>query len=342
MKMKTELIALINEAVKMNASDIHFNLEDPKVVLVSYRAGNVMMPHMRLERKHYEKLLAFIKFNSSLDLVSPMQPQSGSLTIEKDDELLSCRVSILPTAKFQSLVLRIINRQLGYALDDLPFFPENIATLKKIANKQSGLILIGSPTSGGKTTTAYSFIEHLKNTLGKSVITIEDPIEYQQPVIIEKRIKPEIKMRVEESKPKDAPTISESESRYDVGIKEILRHDPDVIVIGEIRDANTAKNAIRAALTGHLVISTIHSKDVLGMIHRLLDLGISTYDIEQSVVALINQRLVPAGNAKRVLMEICTDNILTELLKQVEEGKILTIPYTSIDEEFLKWKAQTG
>lgn len=322
--IKTELIKIISDAIDINASDVHFTLEDTGLVLIQYRAGNLMMPHMRLERVQYEQLLSYIKFHASLDLAHPMQPQSGSLVIEEENEVLSCRVSILPTTKFQSLVLRIINIKMGKELDKIPFFLSNAKLMKEMMEKEAGLILIGGPTGSGKTTTAYALIDYLKSKMSKSVITIEDPIEYQQPDIVQ--------MQVNES----------AGMNYDVGIKEILRHDPDVIVIGEIRDAATAKQAIRAALTGHLVISTIHSKDNLGTIHRLLDLGISVHDIDQSVVALVNQRLIVAGDSKKALMEICQDKHLAMIMEQIIEGKIFTIPYTNLNEEFLKWKSQTG
>lgn len=322
--IKAELIKIVSEAKDINASDIHFTLEDTGMVLIQYRSGNFMMPHIRLVRVVYEQLLSYIKFHASLDLVHPMQPQSGSLIIEDENEVLSCRVSILPTAKFQSLVLRVINIKMGKELEKIPFFSNNATLLKELMKKEVGLILIGGPTGSGKTTTAYAMVDFLKNKLSKSVITIEDPIEYQQPDIVQMQVNERAGMN------------------YDVGIKEILRHDPDVIVIGEIRDANTAKQAIRAALTGHLVISTIHSKDNLGTIHRLLDLGISVHDIDQSIVALINQRLVKTGDSKEALMEICLDKHLAMIIEQIIEGKVVTIPYINLGEEFLKWKAQTG
>lgn len=323
MEIRKELIKIITDAITLNASDIHFSLGDSELISVQFRAGNPMVPYTHLERQQYEQLLSYIKFHTSLDLAHPMQPLSGSLIIQDEEDQLNCRVSILPTAKFQSLVLRVINTKIGKVLEDIPFFKDNFNLLKEIAQKETGLILIGGPTASGKTTTAYALIDHLKNNLLKSVITIEDPVEYQQPDIVQ--------MQVNEN----------AGMNYDVGIKDIMRHDPDVIVIGEIRDANTAKQVIRAALTGHLVISTIHSKDNLGTIHRLLDLGISIHDIDQSVVALVNQRLVKAGDSKKALMEICKDEHLAVTMEQIIEGKAMTILYTDLSEEYLKWKSQS-
>ena len=151
-----------------------------------------------------------------------------------------------------------------------------------MATKQAGLLLISGPTGSGKTTTTYALIDYLKQELGKSIVTIEDPVEYQQPDIIQMQVNETMGMT------------------YDVGIKEILRHDPDVIIIGEIRDSQTARQALRAAFTGHLVISTVHAKNVLGTINRLLDLGITLQELEQGVIGVANQRLIKFDFLRRV------------------------------------------
>jgi len=319
--IKTELIKMIKDAVEMSGSDLHFTLTEKGDVLIQLRTGNIMLPRAHITRQNYEKYLSYIRFHASMDLSHPMKPQSGALVIKEKDEVLSCRVSILPTAKFHSLVMRVINVQMGKSLEEIPLFTHNVDTLKKLVTSEAGLVLIGGPTSSGKTTTAYAMIEYLKKDLGKSVITIEDPVEYQQPDIVQ--------MQVNES----------AGMNYEVGIKEILRHDPDVIVIGEIRDKTTAENAIRAALTGHLVISTVHSKDNLGTIHRIMDLGISVVDLMQATIGLINQRLIPLKDDKKAVLEICLGKSLEDLLEQIKDGTVKEITYTTIDEELLKWKA---
>ena len=319
--IKTKLINIINDAIKMSASDIHFTLATNGEVLIQLRAGNIMLPRSHLDMKKYEKILAYVRFHSSMDLTNPQKPQSGGLVIKEGDDVLSCRVSILPTVSFHSMVLRIINVKMGKSLEEIPLFQSNAQILKQLAETEAGLILIGGPTSSGKTTTAFSMIDYLKNALGKTVITIEDPIEYQQPDIVQ--------MQVNESAGMD----------YEVGIKEILRHDPDVIVIGEIRDETAAGNAIRAALTGHLVISTVHSRDNLGTIHRMMDLGISVIDLSQAVVGLVNQRLIPVDSDRKALFEICSGEKLANIIEQLTEGSVFNITYTTIDEEFLKWQS---
>ena len=132
--IKTKLINIIKDAIKNSATDIHFtNNQDENTVTIQFRAGYIMRPHKTIELKEYQKMLAYIRFHASMDLANPMQPQSGGLIIEDGDDILSCRVSILPTTKFQSLVLRIINAQMGKNLDEIPLFPNNVDLLKEIA-----------------------------------------------------------------------------------------------------------------------------------------------------------------------------------------------------------------
>ena len=347
--IREELEDIIKTAIKNRSTDIHFTETENDQVLIRMRSGNVMIPLQTIERKDYEQLLAYTRFNAAMDLAHPMQPQSGGLILDDKSSQLTCRVSILPTAKFQSMILRVINYKPTFTLDELPFFPENAQELKEIAQIPAGLVLLGGPTESGKTTTAYAMIDYLKNELGKSVITIEDPIEYHQPVVeplqhTETESSPRFQERVNAKQLIDPDRKVSSKANkntgmnYEVGIKEILRHDPDVIVIGEIRDETTARNAMRAALSGHLVISTIHARDNLGNIHRLLDYGIRVDDMAQGVVALVNQRLLPAGTDKKAIMEIAEGSSLEKMMDQISDGVVSNLTYQTIDEAFYKWK----
>jgi len=363
--IKNELKSIISEAIKTGAKDIHFTKSDNGKVLIQNRSGNAMLPQKEIERSDYGRLLSYIRFNSALDLTSPLQPQSGSLIVEDETANLNCRIAILPTAEFQSLVIRVINHEPRITLDDLPLFSQNAKLLKDIAETPAGLIFLGGPTSRSKTTTAYTMIDYLKKELGKSVITIEEPIEYQQPDVVQfqvdrhAEVNPEVKIKetishdyselgnrtkggveYQKSDVASIQTDGYAGMNYEVGIKEILRHDPDVIFIDEIRNQSTAAQAIRAALTGHLVVSTIHSSDSLHTIHRMLDLGITVDDMNQSAVALVNQRVIDVdnGKGKKALMEIVEGTNLQDVMEQVMDGLVERIPYKSIDEEFLRWK----
>lgn len=317
MPIKTKLVSIIQRAETLKASDIHFILKDDQM-LVQFRVGVFMIPHESMSTSSYEQLLAYIKFQASLTLTHPRQPQSGLLQLETDDTTYFARVSILPTSHYQSLVLRLINHQQKKTLDEIPYFIQNADVLKDMATMQAGLILISGPTGCGKTTTTYAFIDYLKQHLGKSIVTIEDPIEYQQPDIVQMQVNESLGMT------------------YDIGIKEILRHDPDVIIIGEIRDAQTAHQALRAAFTGHLVISTVHAKNIIGTINRLRDLGLSLQELEQAIVGVVNQRLIQKEDERKAIFEICFGEQLDYLFSNLQQENIYSLPYKTLDEELFE------
>ena len=321
--IQSELIQIINQANTVKASDVHFVMRDNKI-LMQFRVDSLMLPQRELTLEEYQQLLAYIKFHAALTLTHPRQPHSGILTLEHQGKTQYLRVSILPTYYFHSLVLRIINSHNQKSLEDIPFFKQNVAVLQDMAASRAGLLLISGPTGSGKTTTAYSLIQYLRHELDRSIITIEDPIEYQQEDIVQMQVNEDMGMT------------------YDIGIKEILRHDPDVIVIGEIRDSKAAQQALRAALTGHLVISTIHAKNIVGTLYRLLDLGISHSDLEQTVIGLVNQRLIRDQNDFKALFEVCFGQELDLLLEQIEHGSLAKLPFKTLDEEFLKWQTIAG
>lgn len=316
------ILSLVEEADLVRASDIHFVLQGEEMA-VQFRIGSQMAPGPGISLEDYGQLLSYIRFHASLSLSRPKQPQSGLLLLKKDGGETACRVSILPTAKYPSLVLRLINPQNQKELDSIPVFSENADLLKDLAVSPAGLVLVSGPTGSGKTTTAYALIHYLK-MMGKSIVTIEDPVEYQQPDIVQMSV------------------CEETGMTYDAGIREILRHDPDVIVIGEIRDPQTAHQAVRAALTGHLVISTIHAKNSIGTLHRLLDLGLGAQELEQAVIGVVNQRLVKVAGEPKALFEICSGFHLEQLFTGLLAGKIPLPAYKTLEEEHEAWKNMAG
>ncbi|WP_195513853.1 competence type IV pilus ATPase ComGA [Turicibacter sanguinis] len=321
MPIQSKLLAILERAHELKASDIHFVMKNEKMC-IEFRVGAFMVPYEELLITQYESLLAYIKFQASLSLMHPKQPQSGLLRFQNQELTYYCRVSILPTQHYQSLVLRLINHTHQKQLHEIPYFYRNVAALQQMATKQAGLLLISGPTGSGKTTTTYALIDYLKQELGKSIVTIEDPVEYQQPDIIQMQVNETMGMT------------------YDVGIKEILRHDPDVIIIGEIRDSQTARQALRAAFTGHLVISTVHAKNVLGTINRLLDLGITLQELEQGVIGVANQRLIKFDDEQKALFELCFDDHLDVLFHHLNEGSPVQPSYLTLDEEFSQCQQQ--
>ncbi|MCL1949197.1 MAG: Flp pilus assembly complex ATPase component TadA [Turicibacter sp.] len=313
MSIQNLLTDLLETANDQKASDIHFMLEEGSIG-VRFRVGSAMKAHASLTPTTYRQLLSYIRFHASLTLEHPLQPQSGMIKISAGENLLNARVSIIPTYRFHSLVLRIINPKGRRSLEEIPLFSQNAYTLKEMASTQAGLILISGPTGSGKTTTAYGLLQYLRD-LGRTACSIEDPVEYDIDMV-----------QLEINK---ATGLT-----YDVGIKEILRHDPDVIVIGEIRDAATAMQAIRASLTGHLVISTVHSKNVVGTIHRMLDLGVAPQELEQALVGVANQRLIKAKAGYKALFELCFGADLDEMLSSGYTEK----RYRTLEEEYDLWE----
>ena len=209
-----------------------------------------------------------------MDIGEKRRPQNGAITITLEDKVVGLRLSTLPTAYLESLVIRLIPQYNILPLEQLSLFPNTAHRLISLLKHSHGMIIFTGPTGSGKTTTLYSLLHHTQELLNRNVITLEDPIENQSEKMLQVQIN------------------EKAGITYAVGLKAALRHDPDVIMVGEIRDAETAKIAIRASLTGHLILTTMHSRDAEGAIFRLLEFGVSWLEIQQSVIAVTAQRLV--------------------------------------------------
>lgn len=256
------------------------------------------------------RFIAFFKFEAALDIGDQRRPQSGSFQTMIGSERLACRVSTLPSAfSYESLVLRMMYHHAAKSLDELAVFDSSIAQLRELPARRQGLVFMTGPTGSGKSTTLYSLVQQCALAEQKQVISLEDPVEHPQAHLLQVQVN-------------ERAGVS-----YEVGLKAILRHSPDVMMIGEIRDKETAKIAIEAALTGHLVFSTIHAKDSLGCIYRLLDLGISKEDLRQTVIAIIAQRLVPVqdGQQVRALFEILDEPTIQVVLE--DDKRVFQLPY---------------
>ncbi len=259
-------------AILLNASDIHIEPEE-KNARLRVRLDGILQDVVFFDHKTYHHLLSRLKLLSKLKLNITDKPQDGRFTIGLEDLLIEIRTSSLPAEYGESIVMRILNPKSLISLDDLGLRPDLLKIFQKEIAKPNGMIIVTGPTGSGKTTTLYAFLKKIQNSEIK-IITIEDPIEYHLGGVSQTQVAPE-----------KGYTFAE-------GLRSIVRQDPDVILVGEIRDLQTAKIALQAALTGHLVLSTLHTNDAAGTIPRLVDLGTDASSIAPALKMAVAQRLV--------------------------------------------------
>ncbi|MGV3488832.1 MAG: competence type IV pilus ATPase ComGA [Tuberibacillus sp.] len=264
---------MLRIAFELNASDIHL-IPRKNDTLVELRINNSLYEVDILPRPFSERLVAHFKFRAGMDIGERRRPQSGSYDVVIHRQTINLRFSTLPTPFDESLVIRLLPQELDTRLAELSIFSESTSQLASLLNYESGLLLFSGPTGSGKTTTMYTLLNSAKRRYNSRIITLEDPIEKRQDNFVQMEIN------------------EKADLTYQTGFKAILRHDPDIIMVGEIRDLETAKIAIRAALTGHLVFSTVHSADSIGTINRLMDLGIPKFDLKETLVGVVAQRLI--------------------------------------------------
>ncbi|OBS52682.1 secretion system protein E [Methylosinus sp. 3S-1] len=264
---------IVGDAIEAHASDIHIE-PGLDAVLVRYRIDGVLRTSDTLPPGLKAAITSRIKIMARLDIAERRLPQDGRVKMAVRGVDIDFRVSTIPTAHGESIVLRILDRsQVSLDFDALGFEPETIATLRHLMHNPNGIVLVTGPTGSGKTTTLYTALRELSNPDVK-VFTVEDPIEYQLAGVNQVQVQPAIGM--------DFPA----------SLRAMLRQDPDIIMIGEIRDAATAKIAIQSSLTGHLVFSTLHTNSAVGSITRLIDMGVEPYLIASTVKGVLAQRLV--------------------------------------------------
>jgi Type II secretory pathway, ATPase PulE/Tfp pilus assembly pathway, ATPase PilB len=264
---------IIYKAIKMRSTDIHFE-PDAQVIRVRYRIDGVMRQVVLIPKKLLSAVTARLKIMGNLNITETRVPMDGRIGFKVGTRNVDLRMSTLPTSNGETIVLRVLDKEkVSLDLKSLCFSSRDSEILKNILKSPNGLILVTGPTGSGKTSTLYAALG-IASTLEKSILTLEDPIEYDLPVIRQTPINPDVGM--------DFPA----------GLRAILRQDPDVIMVGEIRDSETADLAVRASLTGHLVLSTLHTNSAAAAISRLVDIGIKPYLISASLRAVIAQRLV--------------------------------------------------
>ncbi len=274
---KAPVIKLVNlilfQALKQGASDIHIQPME-RELKVRYRIDGVLHDVLTPPKRSASAITSRIKIMSNLNIAERRLPQDGRAAIKFENRTIDIRVSIIPTSFGERVVLRLLDKEtLFLGLEELGFSREKYETISRLILKPHGIILSAGPTGGGKTTTLYAALSKI-NSPDKNILTIEDPVEYQLPGISQIQVKPQIGLN------------------FASGLRHIVRQDPDVIMVGEIRDRETAEIAIHASLTGHLVFSTLHTNDSCGAVTRLIDMGIEPYLVSSSLAAVIAQRLV--------------------------------------------------
>jgi general secretion pathway protein E len=266
---------LLARAVRDRASDIHVEVFE-RTLVVRFRVDGMLYDVLSPPKRLSSAIASRVKIMSGLNIAEHRLPQDGRFRVRIAGRDVDVRVSTIPTAFGERIVLRLLDRAQALTdinLDHLGFSAENLGAIDQLVHQSHGIILATGPTGSGKTTTLYSCLTRI-NTPEKNIITIEDPIEYQLQGVGQMQVNPKIEMT------------------FATGLRSILRQDPDVIMVGEIRDSESAEIAIQAALTGHLVFSTLHTNDSFGALSRLLDMQIEPFLVSSSVLAVLAQRLV--------------------------------------------------
>ena len=265
--------ALLTDAVKRGASDLHFEPAH-EFLRIRYRIDGVLRQIRSLHRDHWAAIAVRLKVMATMNIAERRAPQDGRISLSVAGREIDFRVSSLPTAHGENIVLRVLDRQKGIvALDQLGLHEEALGALRLMMARPEGIILVTGPTGSGKTTTLYSILSHL-DTEAVNIMTLEDPVEYPM-------------QRIRQTAVNEAARLT-----FAGGVRSLLRQDPDIILIGEIRDAETAEMALRAAMTGHQVYSTLHANSAAGAIARLIETGVSPGVMAGNIIGIIGQRLV--------------------------------------------------
>ena len=264
---------LISGAVKERASDIHVEPFE-RDVRVRYRIDGVLYEKFSVPKPQQAAVTSRIKIMANLNIAEHRLPQDGRIKIRLSGKEIDIRVSVIPVAFGERVVMRILEKgAFLFSLEELGMFEQDYTLMDKMITRSHGIVLVTGPTGSGKSTTLYAALQRV-NSPDKNIITVEDPIEYQMPGIGQIQVRPKIGLT------------------FAVGLRHILRQDPDVVLVGEIRDHETAEMAIQASLTGHLVFSTLHTNDSAGALTRLVNMGIEPFLVTSSTIAILAQRLV--------------------------------------------------
>lgn len=303
---------ILNISIGRNSSDIHIEPSYGELI-IRIRVDGELVNILTLSMDIYPLISRFIKLSSGVNITEKRIPQDGRMDVKVDESNVDIRVSTVPTTYGEKLVLRLLNRH-SFLKDksELGFSEIAIEKINNIVARKAGILLVTGPTGSGKTTTVYSILSDL-NKSSQNIMTIEDPVEYKMKGINQIQVSNKLGLT------------------FEIGLRAILRQDPDIIMVGEIRDSETARVAIRAATTGHLVISTMHTNNAISTIERLMEMDIPRYLISSSIIGIISQKLI-----KKTCQ--CYDN--DTILKECNEcqgtgyvGRTVTYEVLEIDDE---------
>ena len=309
---------VIHQAVRDRASDIHWEPYE-KEMRVRLRVDGILHEVLRLDKPHQMAVISRLKVMAGMDIAERRLPQDGRIQRKVGGSDIDMRVSTVPTVHGERIVLRLLDRgTILHELEDIGFSPDHFAVFSRLIRRTHGIILVTGPTGSGKTTTLYAAIQKLRSS-ETNIMTIEDPVEYQLEGVAQMQV------------------AAKSGFSFADGLRSILRQDPDIILVGEIRDRETAEVAIHASLTGHLVFSTLHTNDAAGAMARLVEMGIEPFLISSSLAGIMAQRLVrricshcaePAEAAPAALREIgIREEEIPGIAGQLKRGKGCPICY---------------
>lgn len=297
-------IQLLEKAIEYGASDIHFFPQTDCYTIYFQKSGE-LHEMTQYPRALSSRMISYFKFMSELDITETRKPQSGSFFKAFEGAQYSFRVSTMPAMYKESVVVRIQKEDAVISFEHLFLEDKWREQMERVLRLKQGLIVITGPTGCGKTTTMYACTSHCVQKLNRHVITLEDPVEREVENVLQVQVNERFGFT------------------YDAGLKAILRHSPDVIMLGEIRDRHAAETAVRAALSGHLVLTTVHSKDLIGVLYRLIDLGVTRDQLEQTIAAILTQRLIdhPATKNRYAVFQMATAEALDRLFALVKAGE---------------------